>query len=137
MTLLVPDVGEVELLNDLLANGQNWTLKLYSNNVTPGEGDTAGTYTEATFTGYSPKTLTRTRTGSTWENASTAGGVTSSRYNPGTPQSWSPTSTQSIYGYYVVGASSAVLQFAEIFSVTPKNLSSGDTLNITPKFGLE
>jgi uncharacterized protein YjbI with pentapeptide repeats len=53
MALLVPNVGEVVLLSNLLAGGslENWTLKLYKTDVTPAEGDTAASYTEADFTG--------------------------------------------------------------------------------------
>ena len=137
MALLVPDVGEVELLKRLLysnAGSENLTLKLYSNNVTPAESDTATTYTEATFTGYAAKTLTSTQTGSTWGVPATVGGVTSSTY--GTAQVFSPTSSQTIYGYYVIGATSTVLLWAELFS-SAKSLVSGDTLTVTPKLQLD
>lgn len=130
MTLVVPDVGEVQLLDDLLKdNGnENFTLKLFKNDVTPAESDTASTYTEADFSGYSAKTLTR----SSWGAASTAAGVTSSTY---AQQSWSPTSSQTVYGYFVVGATSTVLQLAERFAAS-RALNNGDTLNLTPKMEL-
>ncbi len=138
MALLVPDVGEVELLKRLLypSSGENGTLKLYKTNVTPAESDTAGSYTEADFTGYVSKTLTSTQSGSTWAVPTTGGGTTSSTYGGGTPLSWSPLSTQTVYGYIVVGASSTTLWWAELFA-TSKNLSSGDTLNLTPKMQLD
>lgn len=139
MALLAPDVGEVELLKRLLyatAGSENFTLKLFKTNVTPAEGDTAGSYTVADFTGYSDKTLTSSQSGSTWAVPSTSAGVTSSTYGGGTPQSWSPTSSQTIYGYYVVGATSTVLLWAEAFA-SSKNLSSGDTLQLTPKLQLD
>ncbi len=137
MALLVPDVGEVELLKRLLyanAGSENGTLKLYSTNVTPSESDTAGSYTEATFTGYSSKTLTSTQSGGTWAVPTTSTGTTSSTY--GTTLTWSPTSSQTIYGYYVVGATSTVLWWAELFA-SSKNLSNGDTLNLTAKIQLD
>ena len=135
MPLLVPDSGEVELLKAVLypTSGENWTLKLYSSNTTPAESDTAGTYTEATFTGYTAKTITRTQSGSTWAVPTTSGGTTSSTY--GTAQSWSPTSSQTVYGYFVVGATSTTLLFAELFS-SAKNLVNGDTLTVTPRVEL-
>jgi hypothetical protein len=136
MALLVPDVGEVELLKRLLyanAGSENWTLKLYKTNVTPAEGDTAGSYTVADFTGYVDKTLTSTQSGATWGVPATSAGTTSSTY--GTTLSWSPTSSQTIYGYYVVGATSTVLLFAEVFA-SSKNLSDGDTFNLTAKIEL-
>ena len=44
MTLVVPNVGEVRALEHIL--DESLTLKLYSNNITPSETDTASTYTE-------------------------------------------------------------------------------------------
>lgn len=142
MALLIPDVGEVELLARLLYYGgatlasgrEDGTLKLYKTNVTPAETDTAGSYTVADFTGYSNKTLTSTQSGSTWAVPTTAVGVTSSTY--GTTLSWSPTSSQTVYGYYVVGATSTTLWWAELFS-SAKNLADGDTLNLTAKMALD
>jgi hypothetical protein len=137
VALLVPDVGEVELLKRLLysnAGSENGTLKLYKTNVTPAESDTASSYTEADFTGYSSKTLTSTQSGSTWGVPSTSTGTTSSTY--GTVLTWSPTSSQTVYGYYVVGATSTVLWWAELFA-SSKNLSNGDTLNLTARIQLD
>lgn len=137
MALLVPDVGEVELLKRLLygnAGSENGTLKLYKTNVTPAESDTAASYTVADFTGYSDKTLTSSQSGATWAVPTTSTGTTSSTY--GTTLSWSPTTSQTVYGYYVVGATSTVLWWAELFA-SAKNLSNGDTLNLTAKIQLD
>lgn len=138
MALVVPDVGEVELLKRLLygnAGSENLTLKLFSNNITPAESDTATTYTEATFAGYVAKTLTSSQAGATWAIPTTAAGVTSSTYQ--TNQVWTISSgSQTVYGYYVIGATSTVLLFSEAFA-TAKALSSGDTLTITPKIQLD
>jgi hypothetical protein len=133
MVLLVPDVGEVELLDKLLKDAlsvdENYTLKLFKNDITPAEGDVAGTYTEADFTGYVAKTLTRAG----WAAASTLAGVTSTTF---AQQSWSPTSAQTVYGYYVIGATSTVLLWAERFA-SPRALVSGDTLQLTPRMELD
>lgn len=132
MALVVPDVGEVELLKRVLysnAAAEDWTLKLFKTNVTPAESDTASSYTVADFTGYSNKTLTSSQSGSTWAVPTTSSGTTSSTYQ--TAQSWSPSSSQTVYGYYIVGATSTVLLIAEAFA-SSKNLSSGDTLTLTP-----
>ena len=71
MALLVPHEGDVQLLTDLLGGGtlENWQLGLFNSNITPGETDTAATYTahEAAFTNYTRKTLHAGRVGaSTW-----------------------------------------------------------------------
>ncbi len=136
MSLLVPDVGEVKLLAGMLYGGalENRTLKLYKTNVTPAESDTAASYTEADFTGYAATTLTSSQAAGTWAVPTTAAGITSSAY--GTNSVFSPTSAQTVYGYYIVGATSTVLLWAELFS-SSKNLVSGDTLTITPKMQLD
>jgi hypothetical protein len=140
MALLVPDVGEVVLLSNLLAGGtlENWTLKLYKTSVTPAESDTAASYTVADFTSYSDKTLTRSVSGGTWSTPSTSTGTTSSSYNAGTPQNWTNTgaSAQTIYGYYVVGATSTTLLFAELFAAS-RTLNQNDQLNLTPRIQLD
>lgn len=138
MALLCPNVGEVVLLGNLLAGGtlENWTLKLYKTNVTPAETDTAASYTESTFTGYSSKTLTRTVTGSTWATPTTSGGVTSSQYNSASPQTWSATSAESCYGYFVVGATSTTLIIAELFA-SVISLVNPSTLTIIPYLALD
>lgn len=144
--LLVPGEGTVQLLKDMLGAAalENWTLKLYSNNHTPAEGDTAASYTEATFTGYTSKTLTRDTAGGHWATPASgaptgawsgATAVAESTYNNPTGVSWSPTSSQTIYGYFVVGATSTKCVFAELFA-SAKNLSNGDTLSLLPRFGL-
>ena len=135
--LLVPDVGERTLLDEMLSNGQDWELRLFQNDVTPAEGDTLATYTEATFTGYAMQTLTRSQTGSTWAAAATNAGVTSSEYNSGTPRTWTNTgSAQTIYGYYYESATANLLQLAERFA-SSRTLNTSDTLNVTPRIELD
>lgn len=139
MSLLVPNVGEVVLLGNMLAGGtlENWTLKLFKNDKTPAEGDVAGDYTEADFTNYTAKTLTRSVSGSTWSTPSTdGGGTTSSTYNGASPQSWTCGATgNTIYGYFVVGATSGTLIYAERFA-NARTLVENDVLNLTPKLEL-
>ena len=139
MALLVPNVGEVVLLTDLLHGGntrENWTLRLYKTDVTPAEGDVAGSYTVADFTGYVGKTLTRTvNPGTTWETPTTSSGTTFSTY---AQQSWTHGggAAQTVYGYYLVGATSTTLILAEKFA-TARTLASSDVLNLTPRLELD
>lgn len=127
MALLVPDAGEVSLLDMMLsdASPNSQTLKLYTA-VTGGivEGTVHTDFTEATFSGYSAKTLAR----ATWNGASTAAGTTSKTYPQ---QSWSPTSSQTILGYYVIETTAGGILWAEAFA-SSRALVSGDTLNLTP-----
>lgn len=133
MSLVCPDVGEVELLDkmlkDALSVDEDYTLKLFKTNVTPAESDTAGSYTVADFTNYVNKTLTRTG----WAGASTAGGTTSTTF---AQQSWTcGASGNTVYGYWVIGVTSTVVLWAEAFA-TARVLASGDTLNLTPRMEL-
>ena len=133
MALLVPDVGEVELLKAALgvtAMGASQTLKLYTNNVTPGESDTAGSYTAASGSGYADKTLTST----SWSVA-TGSGTTEGTY---AQQTWTFTGALgNVYGYFVIRADTGVLLWAERFSDGPYNIANnGDEIRLTPKIQL-
>lgn len=127
MALLIPDAGEVSLLDMMLsdASPNAQTLKLYSA-VSGGivESTVHTDFTEATFTNYVAKTLAR----ATWNGASTTAGTTSKTYPQ---QSWSPGSPQTIPGYYVVEAIAGGILWAEAFA-SSRSLVSGDTLNFTP-----
>lgn len=135
MAMVWVNVGEVEALKRLLysdASAEDLTLKLFKSNTTPAETDVAGTYTEADFTGYSDETLTSSQTGSTWEVPTTSG-ATRSDYQ--TPLTWTCGSTgNTIYGYFVVGATSGILYFSERFATT---YVLADTDTFTLNLGLE
>jgi len=131
MAIFFPQVGDQKALSDFLSNGENWTIKLYSSNTTPAASDTAATYTEASFTGYASKTLTRSITSGTWSTPSTAT-PSVSNYNSGTGLTWNSTSAQTVYGYYVVGAVSGTLIYAERFS-SPISLVNPSSLTIYPQ----
>lgn len=134
--LVVPDVGEVEMLDkmmkDALSVDEDYTLKLYTaQGGAGGELAVAGDFTVATFTGYSNKTLTRAG----WSGASTAGGVTTTSY---AQQSWTCTASgQTIVGYYVIGATSTTLLWYEAFGVARVLTPPSDQLLLTPKMGLD
>lgn len=144
MPAVVPNDSEPTLLSNLLAGGalENWTLKLYKTNVTPAETDTIASYTVADFTNYTNKTLTRSISGSTWSTPASGAptgswsgeaSVAESTYQQ---QSWTCGATgNTIYGYWIEGATSTKLIMAELFA-TARTLASGDTLNLTPRIGL-
>lgn len=129
MTLIVCDAGEQLLLDRMfsLSTEENLVLKLYSNNYTPVDDSEAGDFTEATFTNYVAKTLTN----ASWDSATTSDGVASVQY--GSIQTWTAGSSETIYGYYVVGATSGNLYWAERFAQA-QALTSGVTLPVRPKF---
>ncbi len=136
MALLVPDEGEVILLGNMLAGGslENRTLKLGKTNITPAESDTSASYTVADFTGYVDKTLTSTLSGSTWATPTTSSGTTSSLYGSAA-QSWSATSAQVIYMYWVQGATTAKVLWAELFG-SSISLVNPSTLTLQPAIQL-
>jgi len=132
MALVVPDLGEIELLTKLLINTadtEDYILRLYKNNYTPIAATVIGSFTEADFTNYAEKTIAR----SDWAAPST---VSNKAESSVTTQSWTcGATTNTIYGYYVVGATSGVCLWAEKFA-TERVLADGDILNLTPKFNL-
>jgi hypothetical protein len=128
--LVLPNVGEGRVLRDMVTN-ENFTLKLFTNNITPAETDTAGTYTEASGNGYAAKTLTNTVTGGTW--VITEGAPSFVTY---AQQTFVFTGALgNVYGYYVVGAVSGTLRWAERFTDGPYNIqNNGDEIKVTPRF---
>lgn len=148
MAMLICNEAEVRLLTDLLAGGSlaNWTLKLYRTNVTPAETDVFGSnpFTEANFTNYTSKTLTRSISGSTWSTPASGSptgswsgeaSVAESTYGS-SAQTWTcGASGNTIYGYWIEDGTNSKFICAELFG-TARTLASGDTLNLTPRFGL-
>lgn len=126
MALMFPNTGE-NLVLEMIVNktaAQNLVLKLYSSNTTPSETDTAGTYTEATFSGYAALTLT----GSSWGAAS--GSIA---YAQQTFTHDGGGVSNSIYGYFVVQATSGILLYAERDGSAPFTLTNvGDNVKLTP-----
>ena len=79
-------VGELAMLNKLLkvaiSTPENYILKLYKTAVTPAEATTQASFTEANFTNYAARTLTRAN----WNAAAVSGLKAESSYNA--VQSW-------------------------------------------------
>jgi hypothetical protein len=133
-------LGQQQWETDLLAGGtlENFLLGLFATSHTPAVTDTLSTYTaiEATFTGYSQKTLTRSIAGGTWGAVGLTGTTIDGTNNNakstyGTQQSWSATSAQTVYGHFWKGATSGVGLLAEQWA-SSVGLVSPSTLNLTP-----
>jgi hypothetical protein len=127
VAVVFPNQGENIALEAIVNKtpAQNLVLKLFKNDVTPGETDTEATYTEADFTGYAAITLT----GSSWGAASN--GTIS--YAQQTFTSSAGSQNQDVYGYYLVQATSGKLVYAERFPDGPYNIAnSGDDIKVTP-----
>lgn len=127
MSIVVSNVAEVAALTKILKT-TNLFLRLYSNDVIPGETDTAVTFTQVTGGGYAVKTLIAASwvivsgapsTGTYAQQTFTFTGVTDA---PG-----------SIYGYYVINTL-GILQWAERFTAGLFTPIAGSTIKITPVF---
>lgn len=133
MTLLVPDAGEVKMLDDLLATASpgSQTLKLYTNNYDAVEGSVAGNFTESGASGYAAKVLAR----ATWGAAASAAGVTTKAYPA---QTFTFTGAATVVGYFVIDTTSGTILWAErLFAGAGQSFASGDSLTVTPQITLE
>ncbi len=132
MALTIPNASEVTLLQFALGHSVpgNQLLKLFTNNVTPGDTDVASTYTEMTGQGYSAKTLTK----GNWSVVS-SNGVGTATY---AAQTWTFSGGTAVtaYGYYIVDATSGLLLWAEPFGTAKVIQNVGDQIIITPAFTL-
>lgn len=121
MTLLVPDVGEDDVLQKWL--NQSLTLKLYSNNISPAESDTAASYTEVSGGGYVAKTLI-------FADWVISGGIATYL-----KRDWTFTGAIGgsgiAYGYFIVDGSGTLL-WAERFT-TPYTPIANSLVRVTPK----
>lgn len=108
MPLKVPNTIEVEVLTAMLTPAL--TLRLYGNDKTPADGDTAAAYTEITGGNYTNRPLT-------FASWNISAGTPSQASNIG--QTWlfngpvNPPNT--IYGYFVTRNSDGKLMWAERF----------------------
>ncbi len=131
MTLLVPNNGEGDILAYTVnkSTPENLVLRVFTNNITPAETDTAATYTEAAFTGYSAITLT----GANW--TITEGAPSNAAYPQQTFTSSAGSQSVSCYGYYLTRATSGRIAWAERFSDGPYTIvNNGDDFKVTPIF---
>lgn len=135
MALYICNQAE-EILLDLILAG-NTQLKLHQNDPTAGltstqiNALTEANFTEATFVGYSAKTLTGGSWVTTQDNPSTGAYA---------QQTFTRTSTgaaQLIYGYHIVRSSDSKLLWHERFTGPVSTSTNGDTIKITPTITLE
>ncbi len=135
MSLVTPNAGELELLTKMLKSAltvdEDYVLKLFSNDYTPVNSTVVGDFTESAFGGYASKTLTRAG----WNAASTV--TSKAQMDYGTTQSWTCNTTVggTIYGYFVLAATSGTCLWAERFNVA-RTVSNGDILQLIPSVSL-
>lgn len=124
MSLTVPNAAETLVLQKLL--NQVLTLRLFSNNKTPGETDTVGSYTEVAGGGYAGKALAY----ASWTVSEGVAAYPAQTFT----FTGATTAPGTIYGYYVTDASGDLL-WAERFdaSVVPFIPIAGSKIRITPR----
>lgn len=129
---IVTNEGEKALLDWMFrGTGENLVLHLFKTNVTPTATSIVADFTESDFTGYVTKTLTR----ASWNVGSTDGaGKGLLEYSA--DQTYSPTTDQDLWGYYLVSATGGVLIAAENYGAA-RAVVNGDTLTIQPKVTLK
>jgi len=127
MALLVPNVGESEMLERILNGADDLVLHLFEVDHTPVEADVVTSYDEVSTGGYASIALT-----SPW---TISGDPTEGAY----PQvSFDFTGAATVYGYYVTNGDNSILLWAERFSDGPYNIpSGGGSVKITPKIQLD
>ena len=131
MALVLTNEGEVKILSIAFGKDaqENLTLKLFTNNYTPVEASTASSFTEATGYGYAAASITA----SDWTLV--AGDPT---YATNIEKVFSFTGALgTVYGYYLIGATSGKVYWAEKFTNAITIQNNGDQIRITPVFGLE
>lgn len=133
MSIVLNNTNKPLLLNWLLqatSSPEALTLKLFKNNYSATATDTTSSYTEADFTGYSSSSVTR----SGWSNASGGSGTATSNY--GSTLTWTNSgSSQTVYGYFLVGSSSGNLYWSETWGAS-RTLATSDVLNFVPQLQL-
>lgn len=130
MPLVFPNNGEGDGLKFFLnfSAPENLVLRLYSNNITPSETDTAATYTELAVSGYAAINLA----GASWSIVE--GAPSSASF---AEQTFTFTAGGSLYGCFFTRASSGRLAAAELDAVGIYNFGSGSTYKVTPQITLD
>jgi hypothetical protein len=130
MALVTPNGGEVDHVELIVGKRaeENLSLRLYVNDKVPADTDVAADYTEMSTLGYAAKTLT----GASWTvtPGDPAVGVYAAQtfeFDAGTPVA--------VYGYFVLGAVSGRLRWAERFPAGQVvGGSAVDFIAVTPQY---
>jgi len=130
MTIVVQNNGEGDALTFAVAkaNPTELILRVYKNDITPSETDTAATYTEADFPGYANVTLT----GANWTVSEGAPSQASYAQQSFTRNAGG--AAQSVYGIYMTRVTSGRIFLAErdpsgAFAIN----NNGDAYKYTPQ----
>lgn len=132
MAIVIPSASEKTLLDFTLGvtTPGNQVMRLYVNNVSIADTDTAATYTEMSTLGYVAKTLTKTSwtavAGSTGQPCTSTYATQTWTFTAGTPVS--------VFGYYVTDAGTGLLLWSEAFVAAKVVGNNGDQIIVIPTF---
>ena len=125
-TFILTNAGEKTLLEWAIKSaGGAMKLKIFTNDATISPTTVAGDLTEATFSGYTERSLDR----ASWGAATTVDDKARMTYS--VPQIYTFASDQDIWGHYITDASDNLL-FVEKYDAARVQFS-GDELTIVPK----
>lgn len=103
-----------------------WTLHLFDVDHTPADGDDETDYSEASFPGYAPITLTMAN----FDTPTVASFIAEIEYTPAPQFDYTAGASApvTIYGYYLLDDAD-LFRFAERV-VTPKTIDQGESLKV-------
>ena len=132
MALNVPDTAELLALKAFVghtAQTEDQVVGLFVSNITPADTDTAATYTaiEAAGAGYARKTLTKAN----WSVAANPISYAAQTWTFTGPL----TGNATIYGYFVLRATSLDIMWSENFGAGFQPLANNDALTLNLQLG--
>lgn len=123
MSLVVPDAGELPMLNAIVS-ALTLRLRLFTNNITPNQASVIGDFTEATFNGSAAQTPTLGAATTVSHKATVVDSATR------TFTKTAGGASETVYGYYLTDASATICYWAERFPAPISIASTGDAISI-------
>lgn len=123
---IIPNICQVRI-GEFLLETEDVLLKLFTNDLTPDQDTILGDITEMTGHAYAAKTLSA----ASWTDSSGSGGVVKS-YAKQT-FTFTPTGTVTVYGYFMVDATTGNLICVERFATAQVITTADDDIKITPE----
>ncbi|MCE5292097.1 MAG: hypothetical protein LLG14_23040 [Nocardiaceae bacterium] len=131
MNMVIPNEGKTLALDRWLDPdgnpGEDWIVRLYSNNYTPVDSSTLASFTEATFTGYSAVLVEM----NDWGAASITTNVAYSTSSVTPSYTCTGGGGQTVYGWYAEGATSGKVLAAQRFD-TARSMTPGSVEELDP-----
>jgi hypothetical protein len=137
MAYILPSEGRRSILNASLhfATPENLSLRLYSNNFDVALSSSAGDFTEVIGGGYTPQVLDRAHWALALTTLDPDSGLYISTSTYDQPVTFAFTNAVKVVGYYVVGATTGTLWWAErLYPDDGRFFYIGDHLQVIPRF---